>query len=75
MLTRKRKPFDKYVHVSCDSCDVLVINNIVCHETGCPDSWRDKKKVCFTCGFDFKPEDRYQSNCQDCINDAENGGI
>lgn len=22
--------------VTCDSCDVLVINNIVCHEFGCP---------------------------------------
>jgi len=26
----------KYRTVTCDSCEVLVINNIICHETGCP---------------------------------------
>lgn len=22
--------------VTCDQCDILVINNVVCHEHGCP---------------------------------------
>jgi len=72
MLTKKRKPFSKYTHVSCDSCQVLVINNVVCHEGGCPDAWKDKKIPCFECGFDFKREERYQKTCQGCIEDNEN---
>jgi hypothetical protein len=26
--------------VKCDQCDILVINNVVCHETGCPNKKR-----------------------------------
>ena len=35
----------KYRPVICDSCEVLVINNVICHETGCPDAWKDETRV------------------------------
>ena len=51
----------------CKSCEVLYINGIKCHETGCPDAWMDYTKKCKWCGSEFKPEDRYQSFCsEDC---------
>ena len=28
----------KYRTVTCASCELLVINNVICHETGCPDA-------------------------------------
>lgn len=27
---------DGYVHPSCPNCEVLCINGVACHETGCP---------------------------------------
>ena len=27
----------------CDGCAILSINGVLCHETGCPDSWRDSE--------------------------------
>lgn len=33
---RKRWAAFKSRPVTCDSCAVLVINNVVCHEFGCP---------------------------------------
>ena len=48
-----------------------MINKVLCHETGCPDSWRDYTRECFTCGCDFHPEERYQCNCQDCIDGVD----
>ena len=56
----------------CDSCEALTINGILCHETGCPDAWRDKPKACFQCGFDFHPETRHASICEDCRCDNMN---
>ncbi len=51
----------------CDSCQALMINGVHCHETGCPDAWEDHTRECFICGFDFQPEDRYQTVCADCL--------
>ena len=57
----------KYRAVTCDSCEVLVINNIICHETGCPDAWKDESRECKWCGHCFKPEERSQEFCDsDC---------
>ena len=57
----------KYRAVTCDSCEVLVINNIICHETGCPDAWKDETRECKWCGCCFKPEERSQNFCDsDC---------
>lgn len=26
----------------CDSCEVLTINGVYCHELGCPEAWKDE---------------------------------
>ena len=57
----------KYRTVTCDSCEVLVINNVICHETGCPDAWKDETRECKWCGRRFRPEERNQEFCDsDC---------
>jgi hypothetical protein len=58
----------------CDSCQMLGINGMACHETGCPDAWRDCAVDCFECGCAFQPtESRWQKVCPDCIQDREGG--
>ena len=37
----------------CDGCSPSMINGILCHETGCPDAWRDEKAECRECGCEF----------------------
>ena len=57
----------KYRAVTCDSCEVLVINNVICHETGCPDAWKDETRECKWCERRFRPEERNQEFCgSDC---------
>ena len=57
----------KYRTVTCDSCEALVINNVICHETGCPDAWTDEMRECKWCGRSFKPEEKSQKFCDsDC---------
>ena len=50
-------------HGNCDSCEALMINGIYCHETGCPEAWRDKVLECRECGCEFTPEWRLQRYC------------
>ena len=52
----------------CDQCEILSINGVLCHEHGCPNAYRDEKRKCFDCGFDFSPEERFQRVCNDCQN-------
>ena len=47
----------------CDSCNPDMINGSLCHETGCPDAWRDYETECAFCGCDFWPEDSGQLCC------------
>jgi hypothetical protein len=47
----------------CHSCEVLTINGVLCHEIGCPDSYKDEKRSCKWCGADFKPETKDQDCC------------
>jgi len=47
----------------CSSCEVLRINGVVCHESGCPEAWKDEVRECGWCGQNFKPEDRHQECC------------
>jgi predicted methyltransferase len=54
----------------CNSCEVLYINGIKCHETGCPDSWKDSIRKCAWCGTEFKPGYRAQTCCTDDCKDA-----
>jgi len=53
---------------NCEDCTASMINEVYCHEIGCPSSWKDYLIPCFECGFDFKRKDRNQVVCQDCIN-------
>ncbi len=57
----------------CDSCEMLGINGLACHETGCPDAWKDYAVDCFQCGCEFKREERFQRLCQGCVKDNERG--
>lgn len=50
---------------SCTSCQMLSINGLACHETGCPDTWMDELRECRNCGTDFTPSERYQACCDD----------
>ena len=53
--------------ITCHSCELVRINGLVCHETGCPDAWRDSKRECKWCGSTFVPEDSDQRTCdQSC---------
>lgn len=47
----------------CSSCEVININGIPCHETGCPEAYKDTTRSCKWCGHDFKPEERHQNCC------------
>jgi len=58
---------------NCDSCEVLVINGMLCHETGCPNAWRDTMLECVECGALFRPETRHQKYCSDSCWAAYNG--
>ncbi|HEU0020806.1 MAG TPA: hypothetical protein VFR55_03925 [Dehalococcoidia bacterium] len=51
--------------VSCDSCQVLVINGVICHEHGYPDAWKDYTRACRWCGSEFQPQSRYQEFCDE----------
>lgn len=60
--------------ITCNSCQLVRINGVVCHETGCPESWRNPVTgrgypvPCWQCGYDFEPEDKANrhSRCPDC---------
>jgi len=47
----------------CPSCQLVRINGVVCHETGCPDAWRDYKRECKWCGQEFRPKECHQQCC------------
>ena len=49
----------------CNSCEVLSINGVKCHEQGCPDSWRDEVHECKWCGTEFIPDLPFQKFCCD----------
>ena len=52
---------------TCDSCEVLMINGVRCHETGCPSAWKDQRRECGWCGASYTPEERGQRYCsEDC---------
>jgi hypothetical protein len=49
----------------CNSCEVLNINGVNCHEIGCPDSLKDHKVECKCCDNTFNPEYKGQKTCSD----------
>ena len=54
----------------CDGCQLLFINGAMCHEIGCPESWKDYSIECHECGCDFIRSERSEAVCPDCA--AEN---
>jgi hypothetical protein len=47
----------------CDQCQIVYINGLRCHETGCPEAWKDAKRDCKWCGCAFAPENPLQHLC------------
>jgi hypothetical protein len=54
----------------CESCQLVSINGIKCHEQGCPDAWMDYPRECLWCGAEFEPEDEGFTCCSDDCWDA-----
>jgi hypothetical protein len=59
--------------MKCQSCQLVRINGVLCHEAGCPDAWRSYKRYCAWCGSEFMPEDRGQQYCSDDCYCIDNG--
>jgi len=57
----------------CDSCEILAINNIACHEHGCPDAWKYSTVECNWCGVSFEPEEPNQTFCAEDCAESYNG--
>jgi hypothetical protein len=51
--------------MNCPSCRVMMTNGRRCHETGCPDAWRDLIRKCRWCGSDFTPASAGAAFCDD----------
>ncbi len=47
----------------CTQCELVHINGIPCHETGCPISYQDTIRECNWCGVNFNPSDQHQTEC------------
>jgi hypothetical protein len=63
--------------IRCDQCELLVINGVICHEQGCPNSgsvFEDGKWVCYydclICGCSVKADE----HC-DCVDEAHGGDL
>lgn len=50
--------------MNCNQCDVMTINGMVCHETGCP-SAKYVAQDCKWCGQEFAPTDDNLNFCDD----------
>lgn len=59
----------------CNSCDCVYVNGIKCHETGCPDAYKDEQRECKWCGSTFTPEERDQHFCSDDCQAAYYGRV
>lgn len=54
----------------CTQCQVLSINGLRCHETGCPIAWREYTKRCRNCKREFKLKEQRQEVCsKQCYRD------
>lgn len=49
--------------VKCDQCQLLRINGVVCHETGCPNAWKGTTAECKWCGTTFRLKSNHQRFC------------
>lgn len=68
IVTRNNPTTGRFEQIHrCNSCVIIRINGVVCHETGCPDAWRDSLRECKECGTEFVPGERHQTFCdEDC---------
>jgi hypothetical protein len=75
MNTPDSKP--KRVRVHCNQCEMLMINGVACHETGCPNSgaqWNEDRQAwvkyfeCRECGCEV--EQGESCNCTDPIEET-----
>lgn len=48
---------------ACSSCQILYINGFRCHETGCPEAYKDEIRSCEWCGSPFVPETIHEKFC------------
>jgi len=55
----------KLARKTCDSCQMVTIQGLPCHETGCPDAWRDEWRDCYNCGCEFRPATKHQKCCDE----------
>lgn len=53
-------PCEAHVTAGCDSCAMLTINGIPCHETGCP----NMRHECRGCNERIPVRDRYCADCR-----------
>lgn len=51
--------------MNCSQCEMVRINGVACHETGCPRAWVDEVRTCKWCGTPFVIEEMGQSFCED----------
>lgn len=58
--------------ISCPSCQLMRIQGVICHETGCPDSYLYITRECKWCGTNFSPEHRKHFYCDDDCERAYN---
>jgi len=60
------------VVMECHSCELLAINGVGCHESGCPDAWKDQVRSCKWCGQEFKPLLPGMNCCSEDCDEAYN---
>lgn len=53
----------------CDGCTPCMVNGILTHESGCPESWRDYPAECRGCGCAFFRESSDERYC--CVECSE----
>lgn len=63
-------PIEPEEKIMCNSCEVVCIQGMNCHEIGCPNSWVDVKRECLWCGQYFLPQDKRQKCCNDDCTEA-----
>jgi hypothetical protein len=56
--------------MQCNSCEVLYINGVKTHEIGCPEAYKDTKKICKWCGIAFVPDEKGQLTCSSECSEA-----
>ena len=44
--------------MTCPSCQLMVIQGVICHERGCPDGHLFTTQECKWCGTEFRPAEK-----------------